>query len=88
LPLCAQWFDYPTAGVPKTSTGAPNLAAPTLRTAYGKPDFSGIWESERNRPCPRDGCPDMKVGQEFVKIGWSLKGRTSLSTLGGEAPPV
>src|SRR5262249_25082098 len=40
-----------------------------------KPDLSGIWEAEDNRPCPAGGCADMKVGQEFVNIGWGLKGR-------------
>src|SRR5438046_1388743 len=53
--------------------GAVNLSAPAPR-AGGKPDLSGIWEAEDNRPCPAGGCLDMKVGQEFVNIGWSLKG--------------
>jgi hypothetical protein len=39
----------------------------------GKPDFSGIWLAERNRPCPAIGCNDMEIGQEFVNIGWALK---------------
>jgi hypothetical protein len=72
--LAAQWLQHPTAGVPRTPTGAVNLSAPAPRTAAGNPDFSGIWEPVKNRPCPADGCPDMQVPQEFLNIGWSLKG--------------
>ena len=74
LPLSAQWINYPTAGVPRTADGKPNLAAPAPKAADGKPDLSGIWGWEDNRPCPPDGCPDQKVGQEFINIGWGLQG--------------
>jgi hypothetical protein len=40
----AQWINYPTADVPRTRDGKPNLAAPTPRARDGKPDFSGVWE--------------------------------------------
>jgi len=42
-PLAAQWLKQPTAGVPRTPDGKPNLTAPPPRTADGKPDFSGLW---------------------------------------------
>jgi hypothetical protein len=70
----AQWLKYPTAGVPKASDGRPKLDAPAPRASDGKPDLSGIWDIEHNRPCAPPGCFDMEVGQEFVNIGWSLKG--------------
>jgi hypothetical protein len=45
--LFAQWPAYPTAGVPKTADGKPNLAGPVPRAADGKPDLSGIWQYMR-----------------------------------------
>ena len=72
--LHAQWLNYPTPGVPQNKDGSPNLSAPAPRTAAGKPDLSGIWLAERNRPCPKDGCADMEIGQEFMEIGWSVPG--------------
>jgi hypothetical protein len=39
----AQWLKHPTAGVPRTSDGKPNLAAPAPMTPDGKPDPSGLW---------------------------------------------
>lgn len=79
LALCGalapgQWISYPTPGLPRTADGKPNLAAPAPRTADRKPDFSGVWAWEDNRPCPATGCPDAHIGQEFISIGWSLKG--------------
>lgn len=43
VPLCAQWLDYPTPGIPRTPDGKPNLSAPAPKTADGKPDLSGLW---------------------------------------------
>src|SRR5262249_32876118 len=70
-----QWIDYPTPGIPRTPDGKPNLAAPAPRTVAGKPDLTGIWQPEDNRPCPPViGCNDMKVPQEVFNLGWGLKG--------------
>src|SRR5579863_2395293 len=69
----AQWLNYPTPGIPRLPNGKPNLTAAAPRTSDGKPDLSGIWAWEDNRACPADGCPDAKIGQEFINIGWSLK---------------
>jgi hypothetical protein len=69
VPLSAQWFNYPTAGVPRTPDGKPNLSAPAPRTADGKPDLSGMWTSDRsafNSLGPR--------ANQFWDIGAGLKG--------------
>ena len=49
MPLAAQWLNYPTAGIPRTKDGKPNLSAPAPRTADGKPDLSGIWRGPDNK---------------------------------------
>jgi hypothetical protein len=46
-PLAAQWIRHPTAGIPRTSDGRPDLAAPAPRGADGKPVLAGLW-----RPAP------------------------------------
>jgi hypothetical protein len=72
--LQGQWLDYPTAHVPKTPSGTLNLGAPAPRATDGKPDFSGIWEAENYRPCPKTGCADMRTSEQFQDLGAGLKG--------------
>jgi len=43
VPAVGQWVHYPTAGLPRTADGKPNLIAPAPKAADGKPDLSGIW---------------------------------------------
>lgn len=43
LPLAAQWLNQPTAGIPRTPAGKPDLTAPAPRTPDGKPDLAGLW---------------------------------------------
>src|SRR5579863_6170848 len=42
-PLTAQWAQYHTPGIPRTTDGKPDLTAPAPRTADGHPDLTGLW---------------------------------------------
>jgi hypothetical protein len=69
----AQWLKYPTADVPQTADGKPNLAAPTPKTPDGKPDFSGIWLSG-NIMCRNQNPETLVCGSElpFGKEGFDM----------------
>jgi hypothetical protein len=73
-PLNAQWLSYPTADVPRTPDGKPDLTAACPRMADGKPDLSGLWIMQTKR----EGNPNFPgceaVSDEFINIGASLKG--------------
>jgi hypothetical protein len=73
-PLSGQWIHYPTAGVPRTPDGKPDLAAASPRTADGKPDLSGLWIVPTARePNPNfPGCA--AVSDEFINIAAHLQG--------------
>lgn len=79
-PLSAQWFHYPTPGVPRLANGKPDLNAPTPKTADGKPDLSGIWLAGNALPCPKDlrdgnDCIEkIPLSREAVDFGASLPG--------------
>jgi hypothetical protein len=55
VPVAAQWIRYPTAGVPRTRDGQPNLAARTPRTEDSKPDLSGVWQNDGYGPQNQEG---------------------------------
>jgi hypothetical protein len=45
-PAFAQWLNYRVPGVPRTADGKVNLTAPAPSASDGKPDLSGVWESD------------------------------------------
>jgi hypothetical protein len=73
FPLRAQWLNYPTANVPHTKDGKPDLGAACPRTADGKPDLSGLWVMETKRVGNPEfpGCA--AVSDAFVNIAGGIK---------------
>jgi len=73
-PAAAQWLNYPTAGVPRTAEGKPNLTAPAPKTADGKPDFSGMWQAADPLPCNDVTriCTDLPISNQFSNIADGL----------------
>src|SRR5580704_2511700 len=70
--LLAQWIHYPTAGVPRSRDGRPNLSAPAPRTRDGKPDLSGMWWSAG----PTLPCPELMGGpKNCAEKGLGLAGQ-------------
>jgi hypothetical protein len=74
--LIAQWPRYPTAGVPKTADGKPDLNASPPRTADGNVDLSGNWENRggfgrtATPPVEPEGVPPLAM---FWNVGAGFK---------------
>jgi hypothetical protein len=75
----AQWFKYPTAGIPRTRDGRPNLTAPAPRLPDGKPDLSGIWHAGNRIPCTSDI-------SKFIECGAEIGGSRLTLDLGLDSP--
>jgi len=62
-----------SCGSHKAAIDATNANA-VPKTADGKPDLSGIWEMKKDRQCPKGGCTDGEITNQFLDIGYGLAG--------------
>ncbi len=77
VPVAAQWLNLPTAGIPRTSDGKPDLAAPAPKTSAGKPDFSGMWIPREVLPCNSGErgvqCTELPLTPQVINIAAGMK---------------
>ena len=81
----AQWVKIPTAGIPRTADGSPDMTAPAPKGRDGTPDLSGAWMAEKTMPCPPNGCDDMMIGVSIPGDRLARARRAAVSAVGGGA---
>jgi hypothetical protein len=72
----AQWLNHPTPGIRRNPDGKPNLVARTPRAADGRPNLSGLWQTESAPPDLLDhlipgatnGAGEEPLSQYFINI--------------------
>ena len=79
----AQWFHYPTEGIPRKD-GKPDLTAPAPKLPDGKPDLSGLWHATQTNRCENSRGEARPCG---IEIGGSpLGGNLGRNLPGGKLP--
>lgn len=84
LPAHAQWLNHPTAGIPRTADGKPDLNAPAPKLPDGTPDLSGYWNLPLEQTYILDITTDLR--SEDVKPAASRLYEQRLSEFGKDDP--
>ena len=89
LPAAAQWWlEIPAGAIPRTASGAVDLAAPAPRAPDGRPDLSGLWEPNANR-YSRDLAADLKPEDvPFQPWARTLAAARADGSQSGDDPPA
>jgi len=86
LPCAAQWGPHSSGHVPLTKAGAPDLDAKAPRTANGKVDLSGVWQSPSGglggAPPPPMTFSEGPPVAGFLDIAQNIKGGAPLNAEG------
>jgi hypothetical protein len=76
-PLAGQWPKHREEGVPRLPDGKVSMEAPAPRTAAGKPDLSGLWETVRGgtgQTIAGAQVAPLERTSQFWNIGTGLEG--------------
>jgi hypothetical protein len=74
----SQWLGHPQPGVPIGADGKPRLDAPTPKTADGRPDLSGVWQSRSDASGQAGGIEGIVAPRYMIDLTIDMPDRDTL----------